>query len=241
MSTIYVVSDGNIAAAADLNQLVTALNSVLGVTDTAQVNLGKVTLPWLTSDPSSPPSGSLWFRSNLGDAGRLMARLNGVTVPLIGQRQEVRADQVQGSAYALTTSYSDVPDLSVAITTTGGRLEIGVINNDYIAVTSSSQMLVRSAVGAAAGDTLEAVLRLRVLVGGTTLPSISMASLGKAYASGDYIQNEHAPPGFVWNYKPAAGTYTVKLQGRYDSTPAGGAAAGSLLNLRLVVREYLDN
>lgn len=225
MAVIYSVSDGNIAAAADLNQLVTALNSVLGITDTAQTNLGKLSLPWLTADPSSPPSGSVWMRSNLGAAGRLMARHSGASVPYLPYRQEVYSANNTGQTVT-SQSYVDLTDLTLSITTTGGALHIWLIPSHSVLTGDCSLSLFGTGAQGRIGF-------IRAVVGGQNLHREACGT-----AEGGTGANIYVPASsFHWVYKPAAGTYTVKLQALIVSSGASLTFAG---NHELYVQECGD-
>lgn len=227
MAVLETVSPGDPTSAAIFNKAINAWVNVLGVTDDAQVNLGRLPLPWLSADPSTV-SGLAWMRSNHGASGRLYIRQSGLTVPYLPYRQRVKSATL-GTFTTLTPSvmptYGDVTGLSVSITTTGGRLRITLVSADgaqggdiriYTPSASSPLGSFRPVVGAVALSPLNFGLGLAGVNQALILPC-------SAFSWADYLT--------------VAGTYTVKIQ-------AAVAVSGQQIfltdDIALLVEEYGD-
>lgn len=88
MAILYVVSDGSGADAADLNQIINALSSVLGITDSAQSALGRLVLPSAASAPGSPAVAQVYFNTVTGIP--YIRDSSGNWVSMIGKKPIVR-------------------------------------------------------------------------------------------------------------------------------------------------------
>lgn len=104
-----------------------ALNAVLGITDTAQDALGRLVLPRATSFPGSPSQGMASYRTDLGTYGRLHLRDgNSNWVPYLPLRQRAQgASSINFNTSS--SSYTDVTNATVTVTTTGGRVRVTLI------------------------------------------------------------------------------------------------------------------
>lgn len=225
MATLDTVSIGDVSSAAKFNKAINAWTNILGVTDDAQVNLGRLPLPWLTADPTLA-NGLAWIRSNLGAAGRLYIRQSGVTVPYLPYRQRQRSAVLASTFQNTSSSYADVPGLTLNLTTTGGRLRI-IIISDTIGFTGGMVHIQSSSGVGGTGD-------LRAVVGSQNL---SPLFINHAEASALLPTTNFPCTAFQWwDYQPAAGTYTVKIQARCLSGTGIGVSQGCAL----LVEEYGD-
>lgn len=205
MTAIYAVTDGvSPAQAADINQYGTLLNNQFGLNDTAQPGLGRLVLPYVTADPGAPSNGQMWWRSDLGTDGRLMTYKNGKTIPHLGLRQRVEAALSTSTFTTSSTSYVDVTNATVDITTTGGRLRAYVIPDRGV---SPASVLVAGTTAA-----VQPAAQLKVLRGAT--------SIGEHYFWGGSAPAGQTPAGngplggiLADGDAPVAGLYTVKVQG----------------------------
>lgn len=225
----------------DVNQYATVLSTTLGITTTTQDALGRIVLPSAAANPGSPSNFQTWFRTDLGVGGRLhMRHSNGQSVPYLPLRQRVEAANSTGSAAISSTSYADITNATLDIVTTGGRLLIYLIPEDgqpaNITFGSSA-----ASTGVTFGD-------IKALIGATSLGSHRLSGItnfdfngivGGNVGSGISGLLTNIPVGaLVWDYKPAAGTYTVKLQGKVDASAATWTIY--VYYARLVVIEYGD-
>lgn len=219
MSAIYSVNDGDDAVADDLNQLVDTLNAVLGITDTAQDALGRLVLPQATSLPGSPSVGELSFQTDegvQGASGRLYVRHgddgagNDIWVPYQPLRQQ-QLSAAFSSGFS-STSYSDITDATVSITTTGGDILIMVVGG---ATTGANSQVTIS------GDATLSYVTVRAVVDSTNLQFSTLGS--SATNQGLYATWP------MWRYRPVAGSHTVKLQGAVGHSGVTGTGAGQLL------------
>lgn len=239
MAAIYTVQNGVTAwDEQDVNQYAQTFSNVLGVTDTAQLDLGRLVLPRLAANPGAPIAGQTWWRTNLGDAGRLHI-LNGAgaIVPYLPIRQRVEASQTLNTYFNLSSaSFVDITGLTLSITTTGGRLLIGLLINP---VSDGADFYINQN---PALPGVQPAASVRAVVGATNLAPVR-APYGAVFLSGVVPAGLNIsgtvstpPPGFVWDYKPVAGTYTVKVQ----IAVAGASMSGAIKNTSLVVLEYAD-
>lgn len=225
MAAIVTVSDGNVIIDDDVNQLVSTLSAVVGVTDTAQDALGRMVFPKSTSAPGTPSTAMFYMKTDEGvesAGGRLYGRQakNGsgaaVWVPYLPLRQRVAGAAII-SGTITGTSYADITDATLNITTTGGRLRIFVEGD----VTSGYSLSIL-------GDGTSSIFAIKALVGAT---SAGEATLGATTPS---LALQCNWPEF--SAQPVAGTYTVKLQGKITHSGEVLIPAG-----RLVVIEYGDS
>jgi len=229
MATIPTLTAHSPARAADVQAVIDALTNQFGLTDTVQTNMGRLAVPSVSADPSSLVVGSMWFRNDLGDNGRLRIHdADSQTHSLLGLRQRVESAALAAIVTITSTSLADVTNLTLSITTTGGRLKItmGTSYPDYDALYCSE------------GTALSTLFGIAAIVGATQL-----GELGAGNEVEVNNQNCVVPPSaFVWNSKPAAGTYTVKLQARVITSGASlnfNGAAGPL-GISLIVEEFDD-
>lgn len=218
MAALDLVTSAQQALASQYNRLVNAFNNTLGITADDQVNLGKLPLPWLTSDPT-PQNGLMWIRSNLGSIGRLHVRFNGVTVPIIGLRQVVLGT-TEISHTITATGFTDFTNATLSIVSNGGRLRIFLIPSGATASVDQGNNAAGQDVG-----------HIRAVVGATNLADIQTAIGIDANAI-----SELPPSMFMWESTPAAGTYTVKLQGHVST--ASGNARIAITGCKLVCEEW---
>lgn len=233
MALLATVTNGQVAVPAQYNGLVNAFNNVLGVTDDGQTNVGKLGLPYVTSNPGSPVNGELWIRS---DESRLYGRIGGANIPFRSARQIVEAAQGQNVAFGPTASFSDITSLSVSITVTANsKLLIGHIAGGWTDDGTLTQMFVGDGSGPA-GSGVFPGMEMRPVIGAVTLQAIRRStSLAIAGASPSLLLGIE-PFGFQWFYTHlGAGTYTVKLQVRYNV--AFSVVSPLIINTRLIVME----
>lgn len=206
------------------DQYADTLNAVLGITDTAQDALGRLVLPRGVAYPGSPSEGMAVWRTDLGDNGRLHLRDGaGQWVPYIPLRQVVKSTELAAQVTINSGSLVDVTGLSISITTTGGRLRIWLAPSIVQAGASYLQL------GSHASGNSGYVC---ANAGGVQLGSHQIRS-------GANDTTEWPCSALVWDYKPAAGTYTVKIQAAITNAALyfGGNANGGIA---LVVEEWGD-
>lgn len=227
MAAIVAVVNGvTVEDAVHFNQFKDAFNAILGVTDSAQDALGRLVLPQGTSLPGSPTEGMEFWKTDAGDNGRLQIRDgNGVWVPYMPLRQYVEGTEVTANQTITSTSFTDATGLTLSITTTGGRIEIGIRPANGLDVNGGSMLWNNSGgtPGGAGGS-------LRAVVGATELGQIDAELTGDANSVLWAIR--YPVSAYRWIYRPAAGTYTVKLQAKvqtngrlqYGASGGGGIA-----------------
>lgn len=216
MAAIVQISNGQQWNASQVNQYVDTLSNVLGITDTAQDALGRLVLPRATSHPAIPVNGQINYRTDLGVAGRPHIYGGEQWVPYLPIRQV--AEVSGGYQSVLVNAYTDLTGYSLSITTSGGSLLI-FLSND---IGTSGVYVFGSGVGSAG--------IIRAVVGATNMGSIEF---GKSNIVNKSMRL--SPAGFGWNVKPAAGTYTIKLQATNNGT-CSEVAVGALLT----VMEFAD-
>lgn len=230
MAAIYTVNDGDDAVAADLNQLVNALNNVLGITDTAQVALGRLVLPvsLLAAVPGSPVVGQMYMTTDEGaSGGRLYVKHTTDLVPYLPIRQRVVSSELSSTVTITSTSFVD-SGISVSIVTTGGRLRIYLLGPALSSFGDAAGVKV-----SANSNNIAITSQLIAVVGVTVLGGIGIEIDGDI--SANWVLK--IPPGsFQWDYQPSPGSYTVKIQGRAGTNDELEISAG----VKLVVEEWGD-
>lgn len=145
-------------------------------------------------------------------------------IPLL---QTVKSAELATDVTITSTSYADVSGLSVSITTTGGRLRIRLMPSAGETDLTSIWMQTSNAANPTNG-------RIRAVVGSQNLGGQRMGGIT------DTSGVQYMPPSaFVWDFTPAAGTYTVKIQAMVstNNTMAFQGNAGPL-GVYLLVEEH---
>lgn len=232
MAAIYDVQNGvTVWDEEDVNQYGATLNNVLGITDTAQDALGRLVLPRAASAPGSPSNGQVYYDT---DDHTPYIRRNGVWVPYlpIRQWQEVAFSNDSGIDLTANTSFADITGATLSITTTGGRLMIGIFPPDTGTIHGLSYV---GLFGSPSDYTID--WRIRALIGATTL--LAVGEQENPSQSGTYggLVREFQIDGWHWVYQPAAGTYTVKLQSKIVVAGGFSTDAWTLYGGKMVVCE----
>lgn len=224
MTTFATVSDGNVIIDDDVNQYKDFLNAIFEAT-TTNGEIGRLVAPTAAAHPGTPALGMMYMKTNEGvesSGGRIYMRhaKNGsgaaVWVPYLPLRQRVEGASLIGASLN-STGYTDVTGATLSITTTGGRLHIFVIAG----LVGSGQVTIIGGASSSLGG-------FQCLVGAVTL---APKSVGSAQLTNTTMPGEYG----TWEHQPAAGTYTVKLQGTVLHATSSIAFTG-----RLVVIEYGD-
>lgn len=203
MAVLETVSPGEMTHAAKWNKIINTWNNVLGVTDDAQANLGRLPLPWLPNNPTTV-SGLAWMRNNEGANGRLYIRQKKISVAYQPYRQRVRGTPTASPQSVTAASFTDITNLTLSITTTGGRLRILIIP-DSVGFTGGS-------IGSVSNGSTQGYGDLRAVVGAVALAPMIIS---KAEITPSGTSQYYPCSAFSWyDYQPAAGTYTVKIQAR---------------------------
>lgn len=208
MAFVVPVDNVTLANAVLWSQFSSAFNAALGITDPAQTALGRLVLPSSSSAPSSPETGMIYMDS---DDGRLYVRSpGGVWVPFVPHRQTAYSS-ASGVLSSLTaTSWADLTNMTLSITTTGGRLEIELVP-DW----GNPTLVTNINVSGTSAAPAQRVGYIRAMVAAQDLNPIIF---GDADQASDTLLGSFAAPGFFkWDYPVAAGTYTVKLQYQVNS------------------------
>jgi hypothetical protein len=142
---------------------------------------------------------------------KLAPRATGTTVVAGG----VAVSASSGAFSTSSTSYVDVTNLAVTLTTTGRPVMVGVVSDG-----SGSNSVMESS-----DATQNPLLKWKILRGATTISSGSLSSPGTGLLS-------CAPVGFILD-APAAGTYTYKLQISSNSSATTSVAFCSLVAYEL--------
>lgn len=236
MAAIYQVENGvTVWDEDDVNQYAQAFNAVLGITDTAQDELGRLVTPRGTSFPGTPSTGMQFFKTDegLGTLGKMYVRHSGVWVPYVPLRQYIEGSEVIGNNTITSTSFADMTGLTLSITTTGGYLEIGVRPSN--ADDANGSLFLVNLTGAEFGAEAD----IRAVVGATNLGQINNQISGDASST---LWGLGIPVSSLrWIYRPAAGTYTVKLQAKVATSNGRlqwGATALASSGPALYVKEF---
>lgn len=185
-----------------VNQIIDVLTAQFGITDTIQTNAGRLALP-AGAAPLNPILGQMWVDTSVGvDGARLYMRHgNNRSVPYMPMRQEVKTTELAASFNTSSTSLTDT-GLTTPITTTGGMLEIR-LRASVNGVSGLPEIQVSGGGGSDNTASLAAV------IGATVLETRFGVNGGGPGNSALFPASA-----FSWYYKPVAGTYTVKIQGR---------------------------
>lgn len=225
MSTLYSVSLGDTVLAEDQNQVIRALSNQFGLLADDQVRLGRLALPVVTATPTTPVAGMAWWRSDLGSNGRLhLYDGAGQVVPYMPLRQVQKSAELGGVVTITSTTPADVTGLSISITTTGGRLRIMLVPG-----TAGGQITL-----SCSGAISNPFSTLYADIGGVSIPQ-DFRFIGDAASAAWTIGIP--PSAFVWDYQPAAGTYTVKIQAAVNGANMEVAAR---TGIALLVEEWGD-
>lgn len=224
MAALYTVTNGVTADADDLNQIINTFANVFEISDTAQLALGRLVMPrsLAAAAPVSPIAGQQWFITDEGVDGRMYMRHNDDPVPHLPLRQIQKTSAVDVSNIT-STSYVD-SGLSISIITTGGRLRI------YLVPEAGQQSTFQWTPTGSAQSFSGA---LKCLVG---VNDAGALQFGQDFDANSALWQGEIPVGsFMWDYKPVAGAYTVKIQVKADSN-----TRIDMSNVHMIVEEWGD-
>lgn len=151
-----------------------------------------------TAPGTGNPLSNAFIQTMLDNAAFLLSEIEDLQDKALVQRVK----SIESTATITSVSMTDVTNLTINITTTGGRLRIYLVPSD----TTNVSTIAVTAVGSVA----QIRANVKALVGATSLAEILYTLTGDVASPSWEVE---IPPGaFSWDYTPAAGTYTVKLQ-----------------------------
>lgn len=212
------------------DQYGSVLSNVLGINDTAQDALGRLVIPRSTSDPGSPSQGMYNLRTDLGAGGRERMYSAGVWLNRLHMRQFVISPKISSPQIVSGTSYVDITNLSISLTTSGGRLAIYLVAMDDSpnSYQASVFWLNNGAFSSGSGEYAKVVAD----IDGTNLASVGIF----AVVAGSNGASSYGPGSFRWYTAPLAGAHTIKIKATL--TIGAGDILGFARGLGLVVEEW---
>lgn len=235
MAAIVSVVDGvTTILATHINQYATTLNTIFGITDTAQANLGRLPFPWLGADPALA-NGLAWMRSDQGPAGRLKIQHNAQTRQYIPLNTIYRVNMTHNALFSAVNNgaYADITGLTTgSVPFLGTAIRVSLVGGDYQGTEDGTGAQIFAVAGSGANALV--ILKIGVVIDGGIIRAPGIFQLQPTVTTAWSIAGIPAP-GILGVYTITPGNHTVKLQANYLATVAGGG--GGLMNLQLVVED----